>query len=98
MNRILVISANQQISVDKQEVTNVIVLQEQKRTVVLQSVGVQGVQGLQGPIGPQGIAGPNSIGGYGFDIDGLEINDLLQFKGVAWENVPQETIVDGGNF
>jgi hypothetical protein len=65
------------------------------RTVVLQSIGVQGIAG---PQGPQGIAGPNTIGGYGFDIDGLEINDLLQFKGATWENVPQETIVDGGNF
>jgi hypothetical protein len=65
------------------------------RTIVLQSIGVQGIQG---PIGPQGIAGPNEIGGYGFDIDGLSTNDLLQFKGSAWENVPQETIVDGGNF
>ena len=92
MNRIVVISANQQISVDTQEVTNVIVLQEQKRTVVLQS------QGVQGPSGPVGPAGPNEIGGYGFDIDGLSENDLLQFKGTAWENVPQETIADGGNF
>lgn len=92
MNRIVVISANQQISVDTQEVTNVIVLQEQKRTVVLQS------QGVQGPSGPVGPAGPSEIGGYGFDIDGLSENDLLQFKGTAWENVPQETIADGGNF
>jgi hypothetical protein len=95
MNRIVVISANQQISVDTQEVTNVIVLQEQKRTIVLQS---EGVQGPSGPAGPQGPAGPNEIGGYGFDIDGLSNNDLLQFKGTAWENVPQETIADGGNF
>lgn len=65
------------------------------RTIVLQSIGVQGIQG---PIGPVGPSGPNEIGGYGFDIDDLSINDLLQFKGSAWENVPQETIVDGGNF
>lgn len=86
MNRIVVIDTDQQISVETQEVTNIIVLQEQKRTIVLQS------QGVQGP------AGSNDIGGYGVDIDNLEINDLLQFKGTAWENVPQETIVDGGNF
>lgn len=92
MNRIVVIPADQQISIDTQEVTNIIVLQEQKRTIVLQS------EGVQGPSGPAGPAGPNEIGGYGFDIDGLSPNDLLQFKGSAWENVPQETIVDGGNF
>jgi len=89
MNRIVVISTNQQISVETQEVTNVVVLQEQQRTIVLQSEGVQG---------PAGPAGPSEIGGYGFDIDGLSENDLLQFKGTAWENVPQETIADGGNF
>jgi hypothetical protein len=92
MNRIVVISTNQQISVETQEVTNVVVLQEQQRTIVLQS------EGVQGPVGPAGPAGPSEIGGYGFDIDGLSENDLLQFKGTAWENVPQETIADGGNF
>lgn len=45
MNRITVINASQQIQVIPNDEQRVIVLQEQARTVVLQSIGVQGIRG-----------------------------------------------------
>ena len=49
-------------------------------------------RGLSGP------PGPNAIGGYGFNIQGLQAKDVLMFGGAAWENTPQIEITDGGNF
>ncbi len=49
----------------------------------------------RGLIGPPG---PNAIGGYGFNIQGLQAKDVLMFGGAAWENTPQIEITDGGNF
>lgn len=48
--------------------------------------------------GAAGPAGPNSIGGYGFNISNLQPNDVLMFGGTAWFNNPQTEITDGGNF
>lgn len=59
------------------------------------------------PVAPQNITinrglsgppGPNAIGGYGFNIQGLQAQDVLMFGGAAWENTPQVEITDGGNF
>lgn len=52
----------------------------------------------QGLIGPAGPPGPNTIGGYGFNIVNLQPYDVLMFGGAAWENTPQTEITDGGNF
>jgi hypothetical protein len=96
MNRIVVIPSDQQISVDTQEVTNIIVLQEQQRTIILQS---EGVQGPQGPVGPQGPSGTSDIGGYPVVLDGSPNNfDALMFVTGEWTNIPQTEISDGGNF
>lgn len=48
--------------------------------------------------GKAGPAGPNTIGGYGFNIQNLQNKDVLMFGGAAWENTPQTEITDGGNF
>ena len=48
--------------------------------------------------GPQGTQGPNSIGGYGFEINALAAGDLLVFGGSAWENSNKTVLTDGGNF
>jgi hypothetical protein len=59
------------------------------------------------PVAPQNITinrglsgppGPNAIGGYGFNIQSLQAQDVLMFGGAAWENTPQVEITDGGNF
>lgn len=52
----------------------------------------------RGLIGPAGPPGPNTIGGYGFNIANLQPYDVLMFGGAAWENTPQTEITDGGNF
>jgi hypothetical protein len=52
----------------------------------------------RGVQGATGAPGPNSIGGYGFNIQNLQIKDVLMFGGTAWENTPQTEITDGGNF
>jgi hypothetical protein len=49
-------------------------------------------RGLYGP------AGPNTIGGYGFNIQNLQSKDVLMFGTGSWENTPQAEITDGGNF
>lgn len=48
--------------------------------------------------GVSGAAGPNAIGGYGFNITSLQPQDVLMFGGTAWINQPQTEITDGGNF
>jgi hypothetical protein len=54
-------------------------------------------RGVQGPVGPPG---PNTIGGYGFNISGLTDFNALMFRTTTnqWTNIPQEEISDGGNF
>ena len=54
-------------------------------------------RGVSGPAGPPG---PNTIGGYGFNISGLNDYDALMFRTTTnqWTNIPQEEISDGGNF
>ena len=54
----------------------------------------------RGVSGPPGPAGPNTIGGYGFNISGLTDLNALMFRTTTnqWTNVPQEEISDGGNF
>jgi len=61
-------------------------------------VGPAGPAGATGPAGPQGPPGPNSIGGYPITVSSLQSSDLIQFSGIAWQNVPQSSIVDGGIF
>lgn len=60
--------------------------------------GATGPAGPQGPPGPPGPPGPNSIGGYPITVSSLQSSDLIQFSGIAWQNVPQSSIVDGGIF
>lgn len=48
--------------------------------------------------GVAGPPGPNSIGGYGFNITNPQPYDVLMFGGTAWVNTPQTEITDGGNF
>lgn len=60
--------------------------------------GPAGPAGSAGPEGPAGPAGPNTIGGYGFSIDGELDGDVLGFNGASWYNRRQETLSDGGNF
>jgi hypothetical protein len=57
-------------------------------------------RGVSGPQGPQGAPGPNTIGGYGFNISGLTDFNALMFRTTTnqWTNIPQEEISDGGNF
>jgi len=54
----------------------------------------------RGVSGPQGAPGPNTIGGYGFNISGLTDFNALMFRTTTnqWTNIPQEEISDGGNF
>ena len=60
----------------------------------------RGVSGPTGPQGPQGAPGPNTIGGYGFNISGLTDFNAFMFRTTTnqWTNIPQEEISDGGNF
>ena len=60
--------------------------------------GPAGATGPTGPQGPPGPPGPNSIGGYPITVSTLQSSDLIQFSGIAWQNVPQSSIVDGGIF
>ena len=60
--------------------------------------GATGPTGPTGPQGPPGPPGPNSIGGYPITVSTLQTSDLIQFSGIAWQNVPQSSIVDGGIF
>jgi hypothetical protein len=64
-------------------------------TVQVTPVAQQNIVINRGLIGP---SGPNTIGGYGFDIQNLQAQDVLMFGGAAWENTPQTEITDGGNF
>lgn len=54
----------------------------------------------RGVSGPPGPPGPNTIGGYGISISGVQNYDALMFRTTTntWQNVPQEEISDGGNF
>jgi len=64
-------------------------------TVQVTPVAQQNIVINRGLAGPPG---PNTIGGYGFDIQNLQAQDVLMFGGAAWENTPQTEITDGGNF
>lgn len=64
---------------------NVEVMPTPRQTIVID-------RGISGP------AGPSAIGNYGFNIQNLQVKDVLMFGGTAWENTPQTEITDGGNF
>ncbi|MGI9143331.1 MAG: hypothetical protein ACR2IJ_09115 [Fluviibacter sp.] len=71
--------------------------------VSLATIGPKGEQGLQGVPGVgiqgiQGIPGPNTIGGYGFQLAALSVGDHLRFAGNFWENTSSTSLTDGGNF
>lgn len=68
--------------------------------VSLATIGPKGEQGAQGVpgVGIQGIPGPNTIGGYGFQLAALSVGDQLRFAGNFWENISQTSLTDGGNF
>ena len=70
-------------------------IQVQVTPVATQTITIdRGVSGAQGP------AGPNTIGGYGFNISGLTDFNALMFRTTTnqWTNIPQTEISDGGNF
>jgi hypothetical protein len=46
----------------------------------------------------RGIPGPNTIGGYPFNIINAQQYDVLMFGVNEWVNTPQIEITDGGNF
>lgn len=46
----------------------------------------------------RGAPGPNSIGGYPFNIINAQQYDVLMFGVNEWVNTPQVEITDGGNF
>lgn len=56
------------------------------------------VPNLAAVIGPPGLPGPNSIGGYGFEVTDLASGDVLSFGGEAWVNARRASLTDGGNF
>ena len=70
-------------------------IQVQVTPVATQTITID--RGVSGPSGPPG---PNTIGGYGFNISGLTDLNALMFRTTTnqWTNVPQEEISDGGNF
>lgn len=82
---IAVNAAQQSVNVNSATTLNV-----QVTPVAPQNITIN--RGLSGP------PGPNSIGGYGFNIQSLQPQDVLMFGGSAWENTPQVEITDGGNF
>jgi hypothetical protein len=65
--------------------------------VSLATIGPKGEQGVPG-VGIQGIPGPNTIGGYGFQLAALSVGDQLRFAGNFWENTSSTSLTDGGNF
>lgn len=73
-------------------------IQVQVTPVATQTITID--RGVSGPQGPAGAPGPNTIGGYGFNISGLTDLNALMFRTTTnqWTNVPQEEISDGGNF
>lgn len=77
--------ANIQVTVQDGNNLNVIVTPPAQQSITID-------RGVAGP------PGPNSIGGYGFNISNLQPNDVLMFGGTAWFNNPQTEITDGGNF
>lgn len=77
--------ANIQVNVQDGNNLNVIVTPPAQQSITID-------RGVAGP------PGPNSIGGYGFNISNLQPNDVLMFGGTAWFNNPQTEITDGGNF
>lgn len=54
--------------------------------------------GEQGPQGPAGLNGDGNISGQPVTITGLATGDMLRYSGSAWTNVPETSVVDGGNF
>lgn len=85
----IAVSVNQtQVNVTQQNNINVEVTPTPRTEITLD----------RGRVGPPGPAGPSEIGGYGFNISGLQPFDVLMFGGSAWENTPQTEITDGGNF
>lgn len=70
-------------------------------SVELATIGPKGETGSIGPegaIGPEGKPGPNTIGGYGIQVQTLNVGDQLRFAGNYWENISQTSLTDGGNF
>lgn len=66
--------------------------------VSLATIGPRGEPGVQGVPGIQGVAGPNTIGGFGIQVETLSVGDQLRFAGNYWENTPSTSLTDGGNF
>jgi len=60
--------------------------------------GETGSVGAEGPEGPEGKPGPNTIGGFGIQVQMLSVGDQLRFSGNYWENISQTSLTDGGNF
>lgn len=60
--------------------------------------GLDGPTGATGPKGDQGDPGPNTIGGYGFAISGVQNGDVLAFSTSQWVNQAPAALTDGGNF
>lgn len=94
------------VTIQSEKNVDISLTPQQPLTVQVTPVATQtiqinrGVSGPVGPQGPQGAPGPNTIGGYGFNISGLTDFNALMFRTTTnqWTNIPQEEISDGGNF
>jgi len=90
--------ANISVQVVNQNNVDISVTPPVKNTINVTPPATQTITIDRGAAGPAGPPGPNTIGGYGFNIVGLQPYDVLMFGGAAWENTPQTEITDGGNF
>lgn len=71
------------------ETPGIIVVTEQSPPSVIVS------EGRQGPPGPPG---ESLIAGKFVQVQQLSAQDMLEFNGNVWVNVPKIEVTDGGNF
>ena len=73
----------------------VVVTKNKTRIINISKIGPQG---LKGDKGDTGIASLGEVPDV--TLESLNNNDVLQYESSTqlWKNVPQEDIVDGGNF
>lgn len=63
------------------------------------ATGEQGPQGIQGIQGIQGAPGLSEVSlADDVQLENLADGDLLRWSNLRWRNVPDTSLVDGGNF